>query len=96
MKTQILKAPDISCDHCERTIKQALGEVPGISRVEVDITRQEVHVDYDEKRVDLGSVETILARAGYPVHSDHTAPPRKGGGSSCCAQGYNAMVPYLS
>jgi copper chaperone len=96
MKTQILKAPDISCDHCEETIKQALGDVPGISRVKVDISGQEVQVDFDEQRVDLTAIETILAQVGYPVASDHSVPARKAGGSSCCAQGYNSRVPYLS
>jgi copper chaperone CopZ len=96
MKTQILKAPDISCDHCERTIKQALGDVPGIAQVEVDIPRQEIQVEYDEQRVDQGAIEGILARAGYPVNPDRSVHSRKGGSSSCCAQGYNSMVPYLS
>lgn len=96
MKIQILNAPDISCDHCERTIKQALGSVPGIARVEVDITRQEVRVQYDEKGVDLGAIKAILARAGYPVRPDPSVPSRQGGGGSCCAQGFNTMVPYLS
>lgn len=83
MQTQILIAPDISCDHCERAIKRALGPVSGIRRVEVDIDRQEVHVDFDDRQVNRGEIEAILAREGYPVASEAAkVAPR--GGSSCC------------
>ncbi len=83
MQTQILKAPDISCGHCEHSIKQALGPVSGIHRVEVGIDRQEVQVEFDERQVDRGEIEAILAREGYPVASEAAkAMPR--GGSSCC------------
>lgn len=33
MKTQIFKAPEISCSQCEQTIKGALTSVPGVEEV---------------------------------------------------------------
>ena len=29
MTTETLSVPDISCDHCQRTIEAALGRLPG-------------------------------------------------------------------
>lgn len=83
MQTRILKAPDISCDHCERSIKKALLPVSGIRHVEVDIKRQEVRMDFEESQVDHGEIEAILAREGYPVASE-AAKPKPRGGTSCC------------
>ena len=30
MTTETLSVPDISCDHCQRTIETALGRLPGV------------------------------------------------------------------
>jgi copper chaperone CopZ len=37
MATTVLNVPDISCEHCERTITGALSPVEGIRPVDVDI-----------------------------------------------------------
>jgi copper chaperone CopZ len=84
MKTQILISPEISCGHCERTIKRALRPVEGIRRVEVDIPAQEVRLEYDEDVVDLGAIQTILEREGYPVIARDSASRNTNGGASCC------------
>lgn len=88
MKTEILKAPDISCDHCAESIQKALAPLPGILRVEVDLDQQEVQVDFEESKVDLGRIEGILALEGYPVRKEAvesgvTAVERRTG-HGCC------------
>lgn len=84
MKTKILNAPDISCDHCERAIKKALDSLPGVRRVEVDIPKREVHLEFDEGLVNQAAIETILAKEGYPVAPETATAPVKRVGSSCC------------
>lgn len=84
MKTQILHAPDITCDHCERTIKKALGSVPGVHKVEVVILTQEIHLEYDESRVNRADIEAILSREGYPVGGAATATKAGRSDDSCC------------
>ena len=37
MATTVLNVPDISCEHCERTITNALQPVDGVRSVRVDI-----------------------------------------------------------
>jgi copper chaperone len=69
MATTVLNVPDISCEHCERTITTALTPVEGIRAVNVDIPARQVRVDYDEGRVDVDRMKEILQEEDYPVES---------------------------
>ena len=69
MATTVLNVPDISCEHCERTITNALTPVEGIRAVRVDIPAKQVRVDYDEATVDVNRMQTILQEEDYPVES---------------------------
>jgi copper chaperone len=69
MTTTVLRVPNISCEHCERTIINALTPVAGVRRVKVDIPTQRVHVEYDEARVDVERLKGILEEEDYPVAS---------------------------
>ncbi|HEX7126839.1 MAG TPA: heavy-metal-associated domain-containing protein [Thermodesulfobacteriota bacterium] len=67
MATVILNVPDISCGHCEQTITRALAPVDGVTSVRVDIPARRVHVEYDERRVDVERISRVLAEEDYPV-----------------------------
>ncbi|HEV7215327.1 MAG TPA: heavy-metal-associated domain-containing protein [Chloroflexota bacterium] len=69
MATAVLTVPDISCEHCERAIKEALTPVAGVQRVAVDIPGKQVQVEYDQSRVSLDQMKTILQEEDYPVAS---------------------------
>ncbi len=69
MATTVLTVPDISCEHCERTITEALSPVDGIASVRVDIEAKQVAVEYDAGRVDVDSMRRILSEEDYPVAS---------------------------
>jgi copper chaperone len=69
MATTVLNVPDISCEHCERTITNALTPVAGIQRVNVDITAKQVHVDYDAAKVTIEAIKDVLQEEEYPVAS---------------------------
>jgi copper chaperone len=69
MATTILKVPDISCEHCERTITNALTPVSGVRQVNVDIPGREVHVEYDDSQVSVDQMKDILREEDYPVES---------------------------
>ncbi len=62
-----LTAPDISCGHCVATVKEAVGGLAGVERVEADADTQRVEVAFDPNRVSLPQIESALAEAGYPV-----------------------------
>ena len=69
MASTILNVPDISCEHCERTITQALSPLEGVREVGVDIPRRQVRVDYDDTLVTVQRFEEVLAEEEYPVES---------------------------
>jgi copper ion binding protein len=66
MTTETLSVPDISCDHCQRTIETALGRLPGV-RVAVDVAARTVQVTYDERAVTPATIRDTLADEGYEV-----------------------------
>jgi copper chaperone len=69
VKQVILNVPDISCEHCERAITQALTPVEGVREVRVDIPARQVRVAYDENLVDVARMEEVLKEEDYPVES---------------------------
>ena len=69
MKTIVLNVPDISCEHCERAITNALTPVDGIETVAVDIPSKQVRVLFDDARVEIDQMKEILAEEDYPVES---------------------------
>jgi copper chaperone len=69
MAQTTLSVPDISCEHCERTITEALTPLEGVRDVKVDIPAKQVSVDYDETTVDVNRFKAVLQEEEYPVAS---------------------------
>ena len=69
MTKATLVVPDISCEHCEHAITEALTPVEGIQTVRVDIPAHRVELDYDESAVSIDDVKKILAKEDYPVEA---------------------------
>jgi copper chaperone CopZ len=63
-KTTTVTAPEIVCDGCASSIKKALGNVAGVSEVEVDVVTKKVTVKHGEG-VSRESIAYALDRAGY-------------------------------
>lgn len=62
-----LSVPDVSCEHCVKTINGALGAVEGVEQVSVDIPSKTVRLEYDANQVDMAKIEEVLDEAGYTV-----------------------------
>jgi copper chaperone len=67
MESTILIAPDISCEHCQRSIEGAVGKLEGVSQVKVDTLTKAVHIDYDPQKVTLTEIEEVLDDTGYTI-----------------------------
>lgn len=67
MARTTFSVPDISCEHCERTITQALSPIEGVTNVKVDVPTRAVTVDYDEGAVSIERFKNILQDEDYPV-----------------------------
>ena len=71
MARATLLVPDISCEHCEHAINEALTPVQGVRSVRVDIPRHEVELDYDESTVSLDQVTVLVSS---PLSSTLSSP----------------------
>jgi copper chaperone CopZ len=64
MTNRVFNVPGISCDHCKRSIEEALSAVPEVDSVVVTVERREVEV------AGAASDDAIIAAiglAGYDV-----------------------------
>lgn len=61
-------APEIVCGGCASSIKKALGNVEGVSGVDVDVATKRVTVNHDAQ-VSREKIVDALDRAGYSVAS---------------------------
>jgi copper chaperone len=75
MSQAIFNVPSISCGHCVRTIRVALGEVGGVQQVKVDIDTKQVAVVYDATVVSEALMKDVLAEAEYPAVDAAAAQP---------------------
>ncbi len=73
MSKTILSVPDISCEHCEKTITGALRDHPGVNSVKVDIGAKKVTLDYDESTISVDAIRALLDDEGYPVEASTPA-----------------------
>ena len=55
--------PAVHCDHCAMSIREEVGELPGVDTVEVDLDRKVVTVVGDD--VSDERVRAAIAEAGY-------------------------------
>jgi copper chaperone len=67
MTTETLSVPDISCDHCQRTIEAALARLDGVHTAAVDVPARTVHITYDEAAVTPTTIRQTLSEEGYEV-----------------------------
>ena len=62
-----LTAPDISCGHCEATVKQTLTALPGVQEASASADTKQIAVAFNPSQVSLIQIEEALDEAGYPV-----------------------------
>ena len=66
MQTTNFSAPDIMCDACATAIQKAVGAVPGVSKVAVDVAAKNVTITH-EANVPRETLVNALDRAGFAV-----------------------------
>ncbi len=67
METITLKAPGISCAHCEAAITTALKKLAGTGSVIVDVSAKLVPVTFNPQLVTRDSIKTTIKAQGYEV-----------------------------
>lgn len=61
---KIFNVPDMTCQHCVRTLKEAIGKLDGVKDVRVDLKTKKIEVDGS---VSESEVISAIRKAGYSV-----------------------------
>ncbi len=69
----IFDVPDISCDHCRRTIEAAVWALEGIETVSVDVPGKTVEVRFTGGGAKPNDVRRAIEHEGYPVSGERAA-----------------------
>jgi len=75
----VLSVPDVSCEHCVKTVNGALGALPGVESVSTDLPTKSVHLRYDPGQLSMEQIEATLDDAGYTVAKEPQPAPRTSG-----------------
>ncbi len=68
MASETLKVPNISCEHCVKTIKRELEMLDSVARVEGDVQTKMITIEYVNGG-DPAAVRKTLEEIGYPPES---------------------------
>ncbi|MEU6432216.1 copper ion binding protein [Microbispora sp. NPDC046973] len=66
MTTATYTVAGMTCGHCVSSVKEEVGEVPGVTGVEVDLATGIVTVESDSP-VDTAQIRAAVEEAGYEV-----------------------------
>ncbi|MBN1847787.1 MAG: heavy-metal-associated domain-containing protein [Deltaproteobacteria bacterium] len=66
MGTKTLSIPNISCGHCVMTIKNELGEISGVTKVDGDVDKKEINVEWDAPAT-IEKIKETLREINYPA-----------------------------
>ncbi len=67
MKTVRLKIGGMHCAACSAALQRALNKKEGIQKAAVNIATEIAVVEYDEKRVNMGLIETTVKKCGFYI-----------------------------
>ncbi len=65
-----LKVSGMHCASCAANIDDALEELEGVERASTSYARSRTKLEFDEAKVDLESVRSVLGELGYRAHTD--------------------------
>ncbi|HEX3011655.1 MAG TPA: heavy metal translocating P-type ATPase [Syntrophomonadaceae bacterium] len=66
-ENKVLNVEGMSCNHCVNSVKQAVGSLRGVKKVDVDLAGKKVTVEYDADKVKLDEIKNSIEEAGYEV-----------------------------
>ena len=62
-----LNVEGMSCSHCADSIKKAVEELNGVSKVTVSVDDKKVVVEYDGERISSDIIKDVIEDQGYQV-----------------------------
>ena len=67
MMRKILKVEGMTCQHCDQTVSETVGKMAGVQKVDVDLDRKEVTIEFDEAQTKLNEVSAQIVEAGFEI-----------------------------
>ena len=67
MEKTKLKIGGMSCQHCVKTVTEALTELPGVRRAKVNLRKAEAVVHFDASRVTPANLTEAITTVGFKV-----------------------------
>ncbi len=74
---------DMSCASCVGRVERAIGKLPGIIDVSVNLATEKAHVVFSDEAVTARQIVEAVAEAGYPVETENA--DIRIGGMSCAS-----------
>ena len=65
-QTVTLSVPGMTCSACPITVKKALTQVSGVSKIEVSLDRREANVTFDDIKTSVEALTRATKESGYP------------------------------
>ncbi|MDR3314573.1 MAG: copper ion binding protein [Oscillospiraceae bacterium] len=67
MQTSIIKVDGMACEHCVNAITKAVGALPGVGSIAVDLAAKTVTVEHDPAAAPLEKITGEIEEQGYDV-----------------------------
>ncbi|PLR98446.1 copper chaperone CopZ [Bacillus sp. T33-2] len=67
MEQLILNVKGMSCHHCVNAIEGSVGQLSGVSKVEVYLRDEKVEVEYNPSKTNLHQIKDTIDNQGYDV-----------------------------
>ena len=67
MTQKTLKVEGMTCQHCVKTITDELNGQSGVYKVEVQLDKREVKIEYDEEKTTLKQVSSRIVGLGFEL-----------------------------
>ena len=67
METTIIKVDGMSCEHCVKSVKSAVGALAGVQSVAVDLKAKTVTVEHDPATAPVDRIKAEIEDIGYDI-----------------------------
>jgi copper chaperone len=69
MEKTVLKVEGMSCEHCVNAIEHAVGALPGVASVAVDLAAKSVAIEHNPSQTDVAKIKAEIEDLGYDLLS---------------------------
>ncbi len=66
-ETRTLNVEGMSCMHCVNAVQKSVGALAGVSKVDVDLEKKRVDVEFDQDQVKMDKIKEAIEDAGFEV-----------------------------